>query len=200
MIITRLEETEGSKIRVYIDDAFAFWLTQKDIDRYKLKEGMAFTTSEYDKILEETLYLRALDKALSILKFTDRSEKELRNKLSRAEYPASLIDRTVDYVKNYGYLDDKRFASSFIRARMNKKSRLMIKTELQQKGISGETIEEAFLEAYGEEEEDAELTAIRRAIAKKTIDPDTLSYEAKQKLIASLYRKGFDLSKIKQCL
>jgi regulatory protein len=200
MIITRLEGTEGSKVRVTIDENFAFILTVKELERYGLKEDMELSIVEYERILEETIYHRVLDKALNILKFSDRSEHELRRKLTQAEFPAILIDRAVSYVKMYGYLDDKRFAASFIRSRMNKKSKLMIKNELLQKGISEEILEEAFEETYAEEEEDAELTAIKKAIAKKTKEPDTLTYEEKQKLIASLYRKGFDLGKIKQCL
>jgi regulatory protein len=200
MIITRLEGTEGSKIRVYIDEDFAFLLNEKELERYRLKEGIDLSVAEYERILEETIYHKVLDKALYILKFADRSENELRRKLSQAEFPDVLIDRAISYVKEYGYLDDKRFASSFIRVRMNKKSKLMIKNELLQKGISGEILEEAFNEAYEEEEEDAELSAIKKAIAKKTADPEALTYEEKQKLIASLYRKGFDLGKIKQCL
>lgn len=200
MVITRLEETDKSKVRVYINDEYAFLLTRKDIERYHLNEEQILTDAEYDRILEETIYHRAIEKALSILKFSDRSEVELRNKLFQAEYPPSVIDRVIIYVKEYDYLNDSRFVSSYIRARMNRKSKLMIKTELLQKGISKENIEEAFLREYGEEEEDAEITAIRRAIAKKTSDPETLSPEEKQKLMASLYRKGFDIGKIKHIL
>lgn len=200
MLITRLQGTEGSKVRVYIDDDFAFLLTEKELERYGLKEGMALSPAEYECILEETIYQRVLDKALNILKFADRSEQELRRKLTQAEFPTVLIDRAISYVKQYGYLDDRRFASSFIRGRMNKKSRLMIRNELLQKGISEEVLEEAFDETYAEEEEDAELAAIKKAIAKKTKEPEALTYEEKQKLIASLFRKGFDLSKINQCL
>ncbi len=200
MIITRLEGLEGSKVRVYIDDEFAFLLTEKELERYRLKEGVVLSSAEYERILEETIYHKVLDKALYILKFADRSETELRKKLIQSEFPAALIDRVISYVKEYGYLNDKRFAAAFIRGRMNKKSKLMIKNELLQKGISGDILEEAFYEIYTEEEADVELTAIKKAIAKKTADPEALTYEEKQKLIASLYRKGFDLGKIKQCL
>lgn len=200
MLITHLQGTEGSKVRVYIDENFAFLLTEKELECYGLKEGISLSPAEYERILEETIYRRVLDKALNVLKFADRSEHELRRKLMQAEFPAILIDRAISYVRQYGYLDDKRFASSYIRSRMNKKSRLMIKNELLQKGISEGVLEEAFYETYAEEEEDAELTAIKKAIARKTMEPEALTYEEKQKLIASLYRRGFDLSKIKQCL
>lgn len=201
MNITRFEELDKSKIKVYIDDEYAFILYEKDIEHLRLDEGISISQDLYDNIIDEIVYPRAQQKALAILKYMDRSEQEVRNKLSRADYVGTIIDRTIAYVKEYGYLDDERFTAAFIRARMNRKSKLMIKTELMQKGINKDTINSVLLVEYGEdEEEDAELNAIRKAIAKKTRSPEALTYEEKQKLIASLYRKGFNIGKIKQIL
>jgi regulatory protein len=71
---------------------------------------------------------------------------------------------------------------------------------LIQKGIDKCIIDTVFDDEYGEEQEDAELAAIRKAVAKKTDTPELLSYEQKQKLIASLYRKGFVIDKIKKII
>ena len=87
------------------------------------------------------------------------------------------------------------------RSRKNTKSKLVIKNELMLKGIDKTLIDAVFLEEYeNEEQEDAELVALRKAIAKKIKNSEDLDYEAKQKLTASLYRKGFAVSKIKQVL
>jgi regulatory protein len=199
MIITRIEEIERSKFNIYIDEDYAFLLYQKDIDTYGLQEGSEISRLCYEKIMEDTVLRRVKQKALAILKFMDRSEQELRKKLSDAGYSEKVVDQAIVYVKEYKYLDDDRFAMSYVRSRKNSKSKLAIKTELIQKGISKETIDAVFMEEYeNNEQEDAELSAIQKAIAKKTKTPESLSYEEKQKLIASLYRKGFDLSKIKK--
>jgi len=201
MITTRLEEIEKSKTKVYIDDDYAFFLYKKELEKYELQEGNIIPDQIYKEIMEELIYPRAIQKALSILKFMDRCEKELRMKLTQADYNKDIIDRVIVYTKNYGYLNDERFTEAFIRARKSRKSKFMIKTELIQKGVSKEKIEAAFLTEYeGEDKEDAELIAIQKAISKKTKEPDNLTPEEKQKLIASLYRKGFDLSKIKQII
>lgn len=201
MVITKIEEIERSKFNIYIDEEYAFLLYQKDIDTYGLQEGSEISDLCYKKIMEDTVLRRVKQKALAILKFMDRSEQELRKKLSDAGYSEEVVDQAISYVKEYGYLDDDRFAASYVRSRKNSKSKLAIKTELIQKGISKETIEAVFMEEYENNElEDAELSAIQKAIAKKTKTPDSLSYEEKQKLIAFLYRKGFDLSKIKKVL
>jgi regulatory protein len=199
MIITKLEKVEKSKIRIYIDEEFAFKLSEKELEKLPLEEGQSILPEQYEKLIEVLIYPKAIEKALFILKFMDRCEQELRTKLSREEYPEDIIDRVIEYVKHYGYLNDERFAAAFVKSRKNRKSKMMIRNELQQKGISKDIIQIVFeVEYEAEDMEDAEITAIRKAIAKKTRDPQGLSAEEKQKLIASLYRKGFDLSKIKQ--
>ena len=201
MVITKFEKVEKSKIRVYLDEEYAFQLTEKELEKLNLEEGQFLPHELYQKLIEVMIYPKATEKALQVLKFMDRSEQELRFKLSREEYNDDIIDRTIEYVKHYGYLNDERFATAYVKARKNRKSKLMIKNELQQKGIAKEIIQSIFEAEYDvEEEEDAEIIAIRKAISKKTKDPESLSAEEKQKLIASLYRKGFDLSKIKQNL
>jgi regulatory protein len=47
----------------------------------------------------------------------DQTERELKNKLREAGYPECIIDKTLDYVKSYGYINDSRYAANFIRAR-----------------------------------------------------------------------------------
>jgi regulatory protein len=199
MIITKLEKAEKSKVRIYIDEEFAFKLTEKELEKLPLEEGQSILPEQFEKLIEVLIYPKAIEKALFILKFMDRCEQELRTKLSREEYPDDIIDRVIEYVKHYGYLNDERFASAFVKSRKNRKSKMMIRNELQQKGISKDIIHIVFeVEYEAEDMEDAEMIAIRKAIAKKTRDPKGLSVEEKQKLIASLYRKGFDIIKIKQ--
>lgn len=201
MIITKIEEKEKLKFRIYIDGEFAFVLTNKDLETYQLIEQISLSQELYDTILAKVITPRATEKALSILKYMDRCERELRMKLSQADYSEEIIDQVIQYVKHYGYLDDERYTTAYIRSRMNHKSKLMLSSELMQKGVAKALIQQVMEAEYSSEgEEDAELLAIRKAISKKTKDPGSLSAEDKQKLIASLYRKGFDLSKIKQNL
>ena len=200
MIITRIETLDKGKVKVTIDDGEVLVLDQREAEQFDLIEGKVINNSVYEKILEGR-YHKAIQKALSILTFRDRSEQELRSKLSQAYYPDMIIDRVLDYVRKYGYFNEERFTAAYIRARKNRKSRLVIKNELLQKGVAEDMIEEAFAEEYDENsEEDAELNIIKKEIAKRAKDPDALTYEQKQKIIASLYRKGFDIGKIKQLL
>jgi len=202
MQVTKLEEpNKKKKIGIYIDGEYAFMLYESEVHKLNLCEGFEISTEQYENIVNNTIYPMAKQKAVDILKFMDRTEMELRKKLSEAGFTQEIIDRTVDYINEYGYLNDERFAKAYLKSRMNTKSKLIIKTELIQKGVSKDIIKAIFEEEYDNNEaEDPETNAIRKAIAKKTRTPEDMDYNTKQKLIASLYRKGFDIGKIKQIL
>lgn len=201
MIITRLEELDKAKVKVYIDNEYAFLLYKPDIKKYHLEEEMEISSEIHKDILENTVLRRSKQKAVAILKFMNRTEMELRNKLRDAGYPKDIIDTTISYVSEYGYINDERYATAYIKERKSRKSKRIIRLELQYKGINKDILDTIFLSEYSaEDNEDPEIIAIRRAISKKSKVPESLSSEEKQKIIASLYRKGFELDKIKQCL
>lgn len=202
MVITGLTEYDKTKKKVWIDGEYAFWMTRKEIEEYDLKEGMELSASSYEKILEDTVLIHAKNKALSILKFRDRTEQELRLKLTEASFSTDIIHQVIEYVKSYSYLDDARFTMAYIKSRKGIKSKLAIKTELLQKGINRELLRQVMDIEYEEreEEEDAELSAIRKAIQKKKKAVRDMSPEERQKLMASLYRKGFEIRKINEVL
>jgi regulatory protein len=202
MIITRMEVRGKSKVNIYLDDEYSFFLSPKEVHQLDLTEGDEVPDSFYDSVVEKIILPKAKLKALSLLKLTDRTETELRNKLSDVGFTQNIVDKAVQYVAGYGYLNDERLAAAYVRTRKNVKSKLVIKMDLLQKGVDAKTIELAFLEEYNtdDDQEDPELVAIKKAIAKKVRSQEDMDFDAKQKLIASLYRKGFNISKIKQVI
>ncbi len=169
-----------------LEDSSRFLLYTGDISRYHLEENMELSQELFSRIMEETLYRRARQKALAVLKRADQSESELRRKLKQSEYPEEIIEKTIAYVYSYHYLNDERYAKNYIRYKSDTKSRRQIVNELRQKGVSKEVVDTVLEETAGDDTE-----AIRRAIRKKTSDVEALEYEQKQKLAAYLYRKGF---------
>lgn len=208
MIITDIIEFKinpgGKKTayKIYIDYSFAFLLYKQDITLYGLSPGLEITPETYDIIIEDTVYRRARQKALALLKHMDRTERELYIKLSQAFYTDSIIDRTIEYLKAYRYIDDERYAGNYIFAKKNTTSLLSIREKLIQKGIKKKLLEKIIAMEYDltDKEDDPEITAIRRLVLKKYKDMTDLSYDEKQRLMAYLYRKGFDFDKIRAVL
>jgi len=197
MIITKLERIENGKgkIKVYIEDEYHFILYQKDLNNFRLEENSSITEIQYQDIYNNTVLRRAKQKALAILKYMDRTEQELIMKLKQYGCTEILTQDVLEYINKYHYIDDYRYAANYIRFRKNSKSKRQLSMELSQKGIAKEDIEQAFADEYDEED-----GAIKKAIAKKCRDISILTYEEKQKLAASLYRKGFKMDIIQKYL
>ncbi len=198
MIITELKELRKGSFIICIDGVDSFPLNIKDIEAAGIKEGDKLDENTLAKLMEDYVWPKARQKALSLIKFQDRTQKELRNRLALEMYPEEIIERVIKYTIKYGFINDRRYADNYISSRKLKKSQTAIRGELLRKGINKELLDIVILSHYGdEEEEDPELIAIKKAVAKKVRDIDGMSHEEKEKLIASLYRKGFDLEKIK---
>jgi len=197
MIITKLQADKSKKVKVFIDGEYAFFISRKELDELLLEEGQEIDENQYDVILEEIIYPKAKEKALSILDISDKTENELRFKLLQAGYPDSIVTDVLDYLKSYGYINDERYARAYINSNRQTKSKLAIRTVLAQKGIDRDIVDRVMEEEYQPEDgSDYELEAIKRVIAKKTASLKELDENQRQKLIASLYRKGFTLDKI----
>lgn len=134
-------------------------------------------------------------KALRLLEHMDRTEKGLRDRLIQGGFSEEAAEDAVAYVKDYGYINDYRYALNYILYRIHSKSRQKIFQELQQKGISRDVASEAWEEASDLEEPD-ETSLLRTAIEKKCSPGDTLDDKAMRRLYGYLQRRGFRMGDI----
>lgn len=192
-----IEPVTKTKFRIYLDGQFAFVLYKSELSSCHLKDGEAVTEDQIETILSEIVLKRAKRKAMSLLQSMDRTERELRDRLLRQDFPEETVDQAVRYVKSFGYVDDRRYAESFILSRKGRKSRREIYAELSGKKIDGEIVDEMMERCY-EESDSGE--ALRHLLRKKHYDPSRASVEEKQKLYAYLARKGFSYGEIKKAL
>nr|WP_296958006.1 regulatory protein RecX [uncultured Mediterraneibacter sp.] len=195
MIVTRTESLTKTKYKVDLDGQFAFVLYKGELSRYGVKEGAELTEETVDEIYNTVLLKRAKKRAMHLLEDMDRTESGLREKLRQGLYPAEIIEKAIDYVRSFGYLNDARYAENFILSRRNSKSRKEIHALLLGKGISDEEISIAFENCYGNQEEQE---AVRRILEKKRVDPKTADDREMQKIYGYLARKGFRYETIRQ--
>ena len=147
------------------------------------------------EVFEKEEYKRAAEKAMSLLLVQDRTEKGLRERLNRADFSEEAVDFAIKYVRDYGYLDDYRFASNYIEFRKGTKSRRELRYKLLQKGVSEEIAVQA-LAGYDVEEE---LSALRNQLYKKLKGRNLveMDYKEKQKVMSYLSGKGYEISHIR---
>ena len=69
---------------------------------------------------------QARKKAMRLLEHMDRTEKGLVDKLIQSGFSAEAAADAVAYVKDYGYINDSRYALNYIMGRIHDRSRQKI--------------------------------------------------------------------------
>jgi regulatory protein len=142
---------------------------------------------------------RAKTSAFQLLKFRNRSEKELREKLKLKKFSKSIIDEIIDYLIEHDFVNDRLFAQQWVTYRLNKPFGLYrIKLELKNKGISEDILQNALNSATKEydEEKTVKEIALRRIEKYKGLEPQKI----KQRMYGYLTRRGFSGQSINKAL
>lgn len=188
MTVTEIKAITKTRFQVYLDGQFAFVLYKGELFRYHLEAGAELTEEDYQEIRESIVLKRAKLRAMHLLTDMDRTEYQLRNKLLTGGYPEDIIDMAMDYVKSFGYINDREYARRFVENKKNKKSKREMYALLSGRGLETSLIEEVMDEYCGIE--DAE-TAIQNILRKKNFDIESSTEKERQRIYALLARKGF---------
>ena len=195
MRIVQIEPLDKRRRKVLLDEGFAFVLYGGEIRRYQIEEGGELSRDTYDEIVNSILCRRARERMLYLLKASDKTEAEVRKKLTQAWYPEPAVEAAVAFAKQHRYIDDAGYAERYIRCRGTRKGRRQIAYELQQKGINREVIEQC-LEVIPIDEE----RVVRSYLKKKGLEGRDLSPEERSKAGMALGRKGISWEIIRKVL
>ncbi len=191
MTVANLKELPNKRFRITLDDGFAFVLYKGELSSYGIFEGSILSDEQLKEITEELLPKRAKIRAMNLLKARPYTEKGLRDKLSDGDYPEEAITAALDYVKSFGYINDTQYALDYVNTYKDRKNRMQMFAELQRKGVDKDLIEQAFAEELSDDPESYEKEQILKFLQKKHYDPETATFEEREKILAALYRKGF---------
>ncbi len=134
-------------------------------------------------------------KAMELLLYKSRSEKELRDKLSQKGYPEEEIEAAVQYVSRFGYLNDETFAEQYVALRKDRKGKNALRMELREKGIREEIIEEALAGM-----EEAEEDVVYALLVRRAGEPHELEEKEYRRLFGYCARRGFSAGNIHKAL
>ncbi len=132
-----------------------------------------------------------LKKVLHYCAYQDRCTQEVRTKLATFDMPDSEKEKIVKLLVDEGYLDDERYASTFVRSKIHLKKWGVnkIKMSLKMKGISDEIIGNALSEIDPEIYKEELIKVLK---AKKINESDP--YKKKAKLAQYAIQKGYEPS------
>lgn len=134
--------------------------------------------------------------AINIITRRDHAKAELSQKLSQRGFPLELIQPVIERCSDQGYLDDQRFAASFIRGKINKGHGLnRIRNEIRFKGVSEHHFNNALTELAPDWFEQAKLS-----YQKKFRDSEITDYKDRQKRQRYLFQRGFDSEQVRYAM
>ncbi|AZR72577.1 hypothetical protein BBF96_03755 [Anoxybacter fermentans] len=95
-------------------------------------------------------FQKAKKQVFRYLRYRERSEKEVRDYLRRKGYRSEVIKAVIERLKELDYLNDRRFAELWVKNRTNSGRRgpILVKKELQEKGIDHNLIEDIISVEY----------------------------------------------------
>lgn len=199
-IITKIEAQKRSKDRVniYVDEEYFMAVYAELVYTHSLKKGMEIDKESLESLLHDEMYMKAKNKALSILSKSDQSEKKLREKLLN-DYDENIVEDVIEFLKGYKLINDNLLAEKIVHDNMNlsKFGKNKIKQNLYNKGIAASDIQDAISQIDPDEEyENAKYLAEKRLKRLKGEDKNKIN----QKIYQHLAYKGFNYDIIKRVL
>ena len=190
MIITKLDKVGTKQVRLFFDEEKYCLLYYNEVRRLGFHEKDEVGQKEFEE-LNKLLLHRAKLKAMSLLKYQDRTRKELKDRLMRAEFPEFITEGAIAYVESFGYINDEEYVRRYMEYKAGTKSRIQIKMDLRKKGIGTEILERIFDE-YEYEEDDVLEEQVQKRIRQK----GSVTKENFQKYYGYFARKGVNSVKI----
>ncbi|MDR2954099.1 MAG: RecX family transcriptional regulator [Prevotella sp.] len=142
---------------------------------------------------------QALNRIAAYCSRAERSEFDARKKLLAWELDNGAIERIIKRLKNEKYIDDTRFARSFINDKMkfSKWGKTKIVFELRKKNIP-ESVYNPILEELSGDEFEKQLMHIL-SVKEKSVKGKN-EYDRKTKLIRFALGRGFSMDLVIRCV
>ncbi len=198
MIITKIEAQKRHKNRssVYLDNQFAFGISDFDLLRLHLKEGAELTEEELSVIKDEILMQEARQYALKLLDRQSYTEKSMRRKLSDRDYDESMVEKAIAFLLEYRFLDDADYARRYIESalRIGRSGLKKIRYDLIGKGIPKEILDKICAEYDLEDLKNREKEMVMPMLEKRL--KGDFSFPNVMKAKQYLLSRGFSMDAI----
>jgi regulatory protein len=183
-----VQKRTPSRVNIFLDGEFGFGLAR--IVAAWLRVGQELDEKKLEQLQAEDARERALQQALLFLSYRARSETEIRQNLRKHEIPETVIDQTLERLRQDGFANDDQFAKAWVENRnaFRPRSRRMLAMELRQKGLGEEAVNSAL------ESVDDEALAYEAAQKRAPRYKDLEWNDFRKKLSDFLARRGFSYS------
>ena len=197
MEITAITPQAKDKTRcsIYVDGRFYCGLTIETTVKNRLKVGQSVSAEYLSEIQLESEKRTALDKALTHLTATQKTEREIRDFLTKKGYLPAIAEYVLEKLRGYNFVNDGEYAKAYVTAKSSKKGERLIRMELRAKGIADADAADALAEIDEETQISSAKAVLEKYMRGKTADAPTL-----QKAYRHLLSKGYSFDVAKSAL
>jgi regulatory protein len=188
-VITCLERQKHIKERlsVYVDGEYAFSVCDDIAIEYGIAVGADVTRIDLEQMMADDENKRALSCAFKHISVSEKSEKQVRDHLTKKGFSQGAISKALSRLKELSYVDDLSLAQSFVEHSRSSGIHAL-RYKLIQKGIPKDIIDSVLLTLTDDGQLEKAISIIKIQLPRYSKYDE---FEKKKRLNAFLLRKGF---------
>ena len=184
---------DRERVNIYLDGKFYCGIKLETALRCRLKVGDHIEFSRLDEIQLENEKSQALDKAMTHLTASMKTQGQMRDFLKKKGYVDLVIDAVLEKLKEYGFLNDEEYCRQFVESASKNKGKRLLAVELKKRGAAEDSIVSVLEDL--QDESDAAKSVLGKYMKDREITRENL-----QKAYRHLLSKGFDYDTAKDAI
>lgn len=179
---------------IFVDEKYSFSLSELALINSGVRIGLEVTPDQLQVFKDTSVRDKAYNQVLGLIARRMRSRWEVEQYLSRKGHDKELREDVLAKLETAGYIDDHKFAQSWVSTRrlLKSTSKRRLGLELKQKRIFDEIIESVL-----KDDDTDERKVLRELVEKKRRQT---RYKDDVKLMQYLSRQGFSYGDIKSAM
>ncbi len=184
---------EQGKRDIYIDARYALTLSAEEVMARSIRAGQEIDAEQLQEISLAEGEAKCRQKAYSLLSFGAQSRKTLGDKLRRAGFEDTVVQKTLDRMEEMELIDDRALAERYfeVMTRTKKWGKRKMRAEMIRRGIGEEIVSEILSRPIDE------TAMVLDKLRSKFCSRDLSDPKEKQKIIQALLRQGFGFDSIR---
>ena len=184
------QKKNPERCNLYLDGEFVCAMSMLVVVQNQLLPGKEITQEKLLDMVFESEKENAFNYAVDYICKYVPTKKQMKHKLYDKQYSTKIVDYVIEKCEKYGYIDDEKYAQSYVFQNRKLKGKLKLKQELMLKGVDKNIIDKVL--ADYDEEDGCLILARKKALNKDLDDPKVYA-----SLVRFLQYRGYDWEQIK---
>ena len=189
----KIQSRDKNKVNVYLDGAYFCAISLETCVKHNLKPNTINDEKVLEKLIFESEKKLAYEKALKLVSTRYKTQKEVKDYLASKGYVPEIIYYCLKKLGEYDFINDEKYAESYMSHHLKKDGVIKIKQQLFAKGVSPEIVDKVVGQVDNQEEQ---ILALKEKYMKNKED----TKENYLKLFRYLQGKGFRVDEILKVL